>query len=80
MIERIKRARRLAHPMPVIQRGARRRAPCPAEEKIGPVREAIETGRKRLTIMAAILLLAFSVVGLRLVDITLMQEAMELGL
>ncbi|MEE2687947.1 MAG: penicillin-binding protein 2 [Pseudomonadota bacterium] len=77
MIERIKRARRLAHPMPVIQRGARRRAPCPAEEKIGPVREAIETGRKRLTIMAAILLLAFSVVGLRLVDITLMQEAME---
>ena len=77
MIERIKRARRLAHPMPVIQRGARRRAPCPAEEKIGPVREAIETGRKRLTIMAAILLLAFSVVGLRLVDITLMQKAME---
>ena len=79
MIERMKRARRLAHPAPAAQRGARRRPPkpCPADGNIGPAREAIETGRKRLTIAAAILSLAFAVVGLRLVDITLMQAAVE---
>tara|TARA_B100000676_G_scaffold87608_1_gene87478 strand:+ start:298 stop:2064 length:1767 start_codon:yes stop_codon:yes gene_type:complete len=79
MIERMKRARRLAHPSPPAQRGARRRPPnpCPANGNIGPAREAIETGRKRLTIAAAILSLAFAVVGLRLVDITLMQDAVE---
>ena len=68
-----------AHPAPVAQRGARRRPPnpCPANGNIGPAREAIETGRKRLIIAAAILSLAFAVVGLRLVDITLMQDAVE---
>ncbi len=79
MIERIKRARRLAHPAAAAQRSARRRPPnpCPADGNIGPAREAIETGRKRITIAAAILSLAFAVVGLRLVDITLMQAAVE---
>ncbi|MEL0018788.1 MAG: penicillin-binding transpeptidase domain-containing protein, partial [Rickettsiales bacterium] len=77
MIERLKRARRLAHPVPPAQRGQRRRpcVPCPPESNIGPAREAIETGRMRLTITGAILTLAFAVVGLRLVDVSMLQAA-----
>lgn len=79
MIERIKRARRLAHPMPAAQRASRRRGPmpCPPEANIGPAREAIEAGRTRLVITGAILALAFAVVGMRLVDVSLLQEATE---
>lgn len=79
MIERLKRARRLAHPVPPAQRGQRRRpcVPCPPESNIGPAREAIETGRMRLTITGAILTLAFAVVGMRLVDVSMLQAAVE---
>ena len=78
MIERMKRARRVAHPTPVAQRGRRRtHVPCPADNNIGPAREAIEMSRKRLTITGAILTLAFCVIGLRLIDVSLMQAAVE---
>ena len=79
MIERLKRARRLSHPAPTAQRAHRRRSqmPCPPESNIGPARDAIETGRTRLTITGAILTLAFAVVGLRLVDVSLLQAAVE---
>ena len=78
MIERMKRARRVAHPTPAAQRGRRRtHVPCPADNNIGPAREAIEMSRKRLTITGAILTLAFCVIGLRLVDVSLMQPAVE---
>ena len=78
MIERMKRARRVAHPTPAAQRGRRRtHVPCPADNNIGPAREAIEMSRKRLTITGAILTLAFCVIGLRLVDVSLMQAAVE---
>lgn len=58
----------------------RRRRSCvpsktlPAE---GPAREAIETGRNRLLITGAVVLFAFGCVGLRLVDLTLLQPAEE---
>jgi cell division protein FtsI (penicillin-binding protein 3) len=78
MIERMKRARRVAHPTPAAQRGRRRtHVPCPADNNIGPAREAIEMSRKRLTITGAILTLAFCVIGLRLIDVSLMQAAVE---
>ena len=78
MIERMKRARRVAHPTPVAQRGRRRtHVPCPADNNIGPAREAIEMSRNRLTITGAILTLAFCVIGLRLVDVSLLQAAVE---
>ena len=78
MIERMKRARRVAHPTPAAQRGRRRtHVPCPADNNIGPAREAIEMSRKRLTITGAILTLAFCVIGLRLVDVSLLQAAVE---
>jgi cell division protein FtsI (penicillin-binding protein 3) len=78
MIERMKRARRVAHPTPAAQRGRRRtHVPCPADNNIGPARDAIEMSRKRLTITGAILTLAFCVIGLRLVDVSLMQAAVE---
>lgn len=75
----MKRARRLAHPSPSAQRGQRRRTsvPCPADNNIGPARDAIEMSRKRLTITGAILALAFCVIGVRLVDVSLMQAAVE---
>ena len=78
MIERMKRARRVAHPTPAAQRGRRRtHVPCPADNNIGRARDAIEMSRKRLTITGAILTLAFCVIGLRLVDVSLMQAAVE---
>ena len=78
MIERMKRARRVAHPTAAVQRGRRRtHVPCPAENNIGPARDAIEMSRKRLTITGAILTLAFCVIGLRLVDVSMMQAAVE---
>ena len=78
MIERMKRARRVAHPTPAAQRGRRRtHVPCPADNNIGPAREAIEMSRIRLTITGAILTLAFCVIGLRLVDVSLLQAAVE---
>ena len=79
MIERIRRARRLAQPSQTLQRSLRRRfiVPCATEHNIGPARIAIETVRKRLTITGAILGLAFAVTGIRLVEVSLMQEATE---
>jgi cell division protein FtsI (penicillin-binding protein 3) len=78
MIERMKRARRVAHPTPGAQRVRRRsHVPCLADNNINPARAAIEMSRKRLTITGAILTLAFCVIGLRLVDVSLMQAAVE---
>ncbi len=78
MIERMKRARRVAHPTPAAQRGRRRsHVPCPADNNIGPARDAIEMSRKRLTVPGAILRVAFCVIGLRLVAVSLMQAAVE---
>lgn len=79
MIERLKRARRLAQPAPAGHRIQRRRGhvPCPPENNIGPAREAIETGRTRLMITGAILTMAFAVIGMRLVDVSLLQAAVE---
>jgi cell division protein FtsI (penicillin-binding protein 3) len=78
MIERMKRARRLAHPTPAAQRSRRRsHVPCSADKNSDPARGAIEMSRKRLTITGAILTLAFCVIGLRLIDVSLMQAAVE---
>jgi cell division protein FtsI (penicillin-binding protein 3) len=78
VIERIKRARRVAHPTSATQRGRRRsHVICPTDNNLGPARDAIEMSRKRLTITGTILTLAFCVIGLRLVDISLMQAAVE---
>jgi len=46
----------------------------PGKAKLdGPVRDAVETGRNRLVVTAAMFLLAFALIGLRLVDVTVMK-------
>ncbi len=57
-----------------------RRRPCVPSKKLiadGPVREAIETGRTRLFITGAVLMLAFGCIGLRLVDLTIFRSVEE---
>jgi cell division protein FtsI (penicillin-binding protein 3) len=59
-----------------------RRRPCVPSKKLpadGPAREAIETGRTRLLITGAILCFAFGCIGLRLVDLSLLQTVEEPG-
>ncbi|MEM9682244.1 MAG: penicillin-binding protein 2 [Pseudomonadota bacterium] len=59
---------------------APRRRPCVPSKTLpadGPAREAIETSRNRLLITGAVVLFAFGCVGLRLVDLTLLQPAEE---
>lgn len=51
--------------------------PCKALPTDGPAREAIETGRNRLLITGAMLFAAFGCIGLRLVDLSLLQPAEE---
>ncbi len=56
------------------------RRPCVPSKRLpvdGPAREAIETGRNRLMITGAVLFIAFGCVGLRLVDLSLLQPAEE---
>ena len=79
MIERLRKARRLAKPSPAAQRSNRRRPqiPCPADTVDPVTREALDTGRARLMMTGAILTLAFAVVGMRLVDVALLQAAVE---
>ena len=60
-----------------------RRRPCVPSKRLpvdGPAREAIETGRTRLLITGAMICFAFGCVGLRLVDLSLLQPAEEPGL
>lgn len=60
-----------------------RRRPCVPSKRLpvdGPTREAIETGRTRLLITGAMICFAFGCVGLRLVDLSLLQPAEEPGL
>ena len=66
MIERLRKARRLAKPSPAAQRSNRRRPqiPCPADTVDPVTREALDTGRARLMMTGAILTLAFAVVGM----------------
>ena len=62
------------------RRSPGRRRPCVSSKALisrGGAREAIETGRTRLLIAGSVLLLAFSFVGLRLVDLTLARAAQE---
>ncbi len=57
-----------------------RRRPCVPSKALpatGPAREAIETGRTRLLITGAIICFAFGCIGLRLVDLSLLQSAEE---
>lgn len=57
-----------------------RRRPCVPSKRLpadGPAREAIETGRNRLMITGAVLFVAFGCIGLRLVDLSLLQPAEE---
>ncbi|MEC7303864.1 MAG: penicillin-binding transpeptidase domain-containing protein, partial [Pseudomonadota bacterium] len=79
MIERLQKARRLAKPSPAAQRSNRRRPQifCPADTVDPVTREALDTGRARLMMTGAILTLAFAVVGMRLVDVALLQAAVE---
>jgi cell division protein FtsI (penicillin-binding protein 3) len=59
---------------------AMRRRPCVPSKRLpadGPAREAIETGRNRLMITGAVLFIAFGCIGLRLVDLSLLQPAEE---
>ena len=79
MIDRLRKARRLAKSAPVVQRSNRRRPhiTCPAEPVAPVAREALDMGRARLMMTGAILTLAFAVVGMRLVDVTLLQAAVE---
>lgn len=51
--------------------------PCKTLPSGGPAREAIETGRNRLLITGAVVFAAFGCIGLRLVDLTLLQPAEE---
>lgn len=51
--------------------------PCKTLPSDGPAREAIETGRNRLLITGAVLFAAFGCIGLRLVDLSLLQPAEE---
>ncbi len=60
-----------------------RRRPCVPSKRLpvdGPAREAIETGRTRLLITGAMICFAFGCVGLRLIDLSLLQPAEEPGL
>ena len=43
----------------------------------GPIRDVIETGRTRLLITGAVILLAFGCIGVRLVDLTVLRPAQE---
>ncbi|MCG8548063.1 MAG: penicillin-binding protein 2 [Alphaproteobacteria bacterium] len=43
----------------------------------GPIRDIIETGRTRLLITGAVILLAFGCIGVRLVDLTVLRPAQE---
>lgn len=43
----------------------------------GPVKQAIELGRNRLLIAGALCILGFSAIGVRLVDVTLMNQGAE---
>jgi len=57
-----------------------RRRPCVPSKTLpadGPAREAIETGRNRLLITGAVIMFAFGCIGLRLVDLSLLQPAEE---
>lgn len=57
-----------------------RRRPCVPSKMLpadGPAREAIEIGRNRLLITGAVLFFAFGCIGLRLVDLSLLQPAEE---
>jgi cell division protein FtsI (penicillin-binding protein 3) len=59
---------------------AMRRRPCLPAKRLpsdGPAREAIETGRNRLMITGAVLFIAFGGIGLRLIDLSLLQPAEE---
>jgi hypothetical protein len=51
--------------------------PCKTLPSTGPAREAIEMGRNRLLITGAMLFAAFGCIGLRLVDLTMLQPAEE---
>ena len=79
MIERLRKARLLAKLTPAAQRSGRRRPQisCPADTVDPVTREALDTGRVRLMMTGAILSLAFAVVGIRLVDVALLQAAVE---
>tara|TARA_B100000676_G_scaffold312102_1_gene384727 strand:- start:957 stop:2729 length:1773 start_codon:yes stop_codon:yes gene_type:complete len=79
MIERLRKARWLAKSGPVVQRANRRRPQINSSaETVDPVaREALDMGRARLMMTGAVLTLAFAVVGMRLVDVTLLQAAVE---
>ena len=57
-----------------------RRRPCVPSKMLaadGPVREAIETGRTRLFITGAVISAAFTCIGLRLVDLSILRPAEE---
>jgi len=59
---------------------AMRRRPCVPSKRLpadGPAREAIETSRNRLMITGAVLFIAFGCIGIRLVDLSLLQPAEE---
>ena len=48
-------------------------APCGAQPKEGPEKELLETSRTRLLLTGVLFALAFSVIGLRLVDLTVLK-------
>jgi len=76
------RKRRKAPPKPKPQREktaepARPPVPCPPARADGLFRTAIETGRTRLLITGTVMALAFVIVGVRIVDLTVMRTPSE---
>ena len=74
MLRSLRSGHRRAHPNPS------RRRPCVPSKMLpadGPAREALETGRTRLFITGAVISAAFTCIGLRLVDLSVLRSAEE---
>jgi cell division protein FtsI (penicillin-binding protein 3) len=52
-------------------------APCAPVALDEPTKQVLETGRSRLLVTAALFSLAFAVIGIRLVDVTLIKPAVD---